>query len=272
MAIAGVTGFLLVRVVRLLVPRPQHGPTPEAVLLGEGGLLLAVVFASTIMGRLERRTLGDYGLPLRGAFGPMFWQGALWGFLALTALLFTLHSLHAFSFGPLALHGSALAYDAAVWAVGFLMVGLFEEFLMRGYALFTLSTGVGFWPSAVLLSAVFGALHLNNRGESWIGALGAAMIGLFFCLTLRRTGSLWFAIGFHAMWDYSESFIYSVPDSGAVLPGHLLNSSFHGPVWLTGGTVGPEGSWLVFVVLAALFVIFDRLHREARFALPPRRQ
>ncbi|HXU21627.1 MAG TPA: CPBP family intramembrane glutamate endopeptidase, partial [Verrucomicrobiae bacterium] len=39
-------------------------------------------------------------------------------------------------------------------------------------------------------------------------------------------------------------------DSGVVLKGHLMNASFHGPAWLNGGTVGPEGSVLVAAVLA----------------------
>ena len=51
------------------------------------------------------------------------------------------------------------------------------------------------------------------------------------------------------------------PDSGIVMPGHLLASSFHGPAWLTGGTVGPEGSAFDFVVFAILFVVFDRVYR-----------
>ncbi len=98
---------------------------------------------------------------------------------------------------------------AAFWGVMFLGVGLFEEFLMRGYMQFTLARSMGFWPAAGVLSIVFGALHLNNPGEAWIGALAAGCIGFFFCLTLRRTGSLWFAVGFHAAWDWGESFFYS---------------------------------------------------------------
>src|SRR3989442_350419 len=140
---------------------------------------------------------------------------------------------------PLSLLGPRASLGGAFRPAALLLVGFSEEFLFRGYALYTLSTGIGFWPAAGLLSALFGAVHLHNPGESWIGGLSAGLIGLFFCFTVRRTGSLWFAIGLHAAWDYSESFVYSVPDSGAMVPGHLLNSSFHGPRWLTGGTVGP---------------------------------
>ena len=144
----------------------------------------------------------------------------------------------------------------ALWVWRFFVVGLFEEFLFRGYAQFTLATGIGFWPAAMALSAVFGAIHLANSGEDRVGALSVFVIGMFFCLTLRRTGNLWFAVGLHAAFDWGETFLFSVPDSGLVAPGHLLNSSFHGPVWLTGGTVGPEGSVMAFGVVALAAVAF----------------
>jgi len=266
--IAIVAGYVLGLAARLLGVRPARGLNPSAAIYGEGSAFLALFVAAAVMARIERHSFADYALPGRGAFGARFWQGVAWGFVALTVLLLLIRADHGFSFGSMALHGRPLAHYAFLWGVAFLLVGFFEEFVMRGYALFTLTTGMGFWPSALLLSAAFGAGHLGNKGESWIGGAAAGLIGLFFCFTVRRTGSLWFAVGLHAMWDYSESFIYSVPDSGAMVTGHLLNSSFHGPDWLTGGTVGPEGSWLVFAVIAAMFVVFDRLHRDVKFPLP----
>jgi hypothetical protein len=128
-----------------------------------------------------------------------------------------------------------------------------------------LTAGVGFWPAAILLSLGFGALHLENPGENWVGILAAMLIGFFFCLTLRRTGNLWFAIGFHASWDWGESYLYSVPNSGWKPPGHLLHSSLQGPRWLSGGSVGPEGSVFLFVLLALLWVVFDRVYPEVKY-------
>ncbi len=64
------------------------------------------------------------------------------------------------------------------------------------------------------------------------------------------------AVGLHAAFDWGETFLYSVPDSGLVAPGHLLNSSLHGAAWLTGGMVGPEGSVMSFVVVGLTAVIF----------------
>ena len=264
LALTLLIGFALVVAIGPLVRRFH----PPGVLTGEGTGFLAALGASLIMGRLiEHRSLADYGLPGGGAFGLRFWEGILWGFLALTSLLILIHLDHGFDFGTKALAGAEIARYAALWGAAFLTVGFFEEYFFRGYALATLTTGIGFWPSAIVLSAVFGAAHLGNAGEDWTGGLCAGLIGLFFCLTLRRTGSLWFAIGLHASWDFSESFLYSVPDSGAMVPGHLLNSSFHGPRWLTGGSVGPEGSALVFLIIAIMFLLFNTLYRDVGF--PP---
>ena len=234
-------------------------------VLGELEILISAVAAAFIMARIETRSFDAYGLPLRLAFGKLFWVGMAWGIASLTVLMLIMRGAGLFYFGGLALHGTRMVKFAAFYALFFLLVGLGEEFTARGYTQFTLTQGMGFWPSAILLSAMFGGIHLSNQGEAWIGILGAAVIGFFFCLTLRRTGNLWFAVGFHASWDWGETYLYSVPDSGGVWPGHLLKSSFHGSPWLTGGSVGPEGSVLLFVIIGLTWVAFDRVYPEAKY-------
>jgi membrane protease YdiL (CAAX protease family) len=235
------------------------------LMLDEIGVLVAAVLPALVLARVERRPWGVYGLPGRSAFGKLFWTGAVWGFASITLLLGTLYGLRVFDVGHLAMHGARVVKYGVFWAVMFLLVGLFEDFLFRGYSQFTLTRAIGFWPAAAVLSCAFGLIHIRNGGEEWNGVLAAAVIGLFFCLTLRRTGSLWFAVGFHAAWDWGETFFYSVPDSGTVFPGHLLASSLHGPRWLTGGMVGPEGSLLCFLVIAVVWVGFAAVYRGVRY-------
>ncbi|MFZ0805625.1 MAG: type II CAAX endopeptidase family protein [Candidatus Sulfotelmatobacter sp.] len=232
----------------------------RATFADECGLFLAATIPAAMLARVEHRPWRSYGLPVRRAFGALFWIGTLWGFLGISLLMLSLHEFHAFDFGHLVLHGARLARFGVFWAIMFLAVGLYEEFFFRAYSQFTLARGISFWPAALTLSASFGLIHLGNPGEHWQGALAAAAIGLFLCLTLRRTGSLWFAIGFHAAWDWGESFFYSVPDSGMKSPGHLLSSSLHGSPWLSGGSVGPEGSVLCFVVITIAAAAFDRMY------------
>ena len=244
---------------------PQSAAKLWRLLASEFCLFLAAVIPAFVMGRIEKRPFGDYGLPAQGALGKLFWVGTIWGILAITVLLGSMRGVHVFYFGHLALHGIRILKFAFFWALFFLAVGFFEEFLLRGYTQFTLAAGIGFWPAAAVLSLTFGLIHMENPGEAWVGALSAGLIGFFFCLTLRRTGNLWFAVGFHFSFDWGETFLYSVPNSGTTAPGHLLGSSFQGPRWLTGGTVGPEGSVLVFVLIAVLWVVFDRMYPEVRY-------
>lgn len=238
-------------------------------LLGELVLLFAAFVPALILAYTEARSLGDYGLPLRQAFGKLFWIGICWGMAALTILMLALHGAGAFNISRLSLHGVRIVKFGAFWGIFFLVVAFAEEFLLRGYTQFTLSKAVGFWPAALLLSIAFGAIHFLNPGEAWNGIAAAAAIGLFFCLTLYRTGSLWFAVGFHAAWDWGESFVYSVPDSGGLAPGHLLKTSLAGPAWLSGGSVGPEGSILIFIVLVLLWLIFDRVYPNSNIHARP---
>jgi len=87
------------------------------------------------------------------------------------------------------------------------------------------------------------------------------VVGIFWCFTLRRTGTLWFALGMHAAFDFGETFLFSVPDSGVVFPGHLSSAVIRdGPAWFVGGTAGPEGSVLDFVILAIFFYVVHRMY------------
>jgi hypothetical protein len=246
---------------------PPEAPRLWGQLLAEGILAVAAIAPALLVSRVEERSFGAYGLPLRSAFGKGFWIGAAWGLLSLTMLLGILRLAGAISFAGIAIHGLRIGKFGLFWGLFFLLVAFYEEFVFRGYLLFAFRQAVGFWPSALLSSLIFGYVHHRNPGENWVGALGAAAIGLFFSFTLRRTGNLWFAVGMHWVWDWCETFLYSVPDSGFVPPGHLLKTSLHGSSWLTGGSVGPEASALLFVLLAVLSILFHRLYPESKYGV-----
>jgi uncharacterized protein len=208
-----------------------------------------VLLATWVVSRKEKRPLDDYGAPPRQAFRGRFWEGCVWGFAMLSAILLVLRVSGHFQIDSVALTGGAVFRYALGWAAVFLAVSLGEEFGFRGYLLFIVSRRRSFWPAAVFLSVAFGAAHLANHGENVLGILQVVETGLLFCLTIRRTGNLWFAVGFHAAWDWAETFFYGTPDSGLLGLGRYLNTSVQGPDWLTGGTAGPEGSVIALVVL-----------------------
>jgi uncharacterized protein len=245
--------------------------TPQYFLITEPIAFAGYFVTTWIMGRVEGRRLADYGLPGRGAFSPRFLIGLLAGFASISALLGAMRVLGVLHFEGVALHGSEAWTYAALWAAAFLLVGLQEEFRFdggRGYILFTLSTGIGFWPAALLTSIWFGYNHHTNSGETPIGLLSVAAIGVFFCILVRRTGDLWPAIGFHAAWDFGLTYFYGVPDSGLAESGHLLNPRFSGPDWLTGGSAGPEASLLCLMLIVALCAAVLLISPRAKYPNP----
>ena len=250
----------------LIVRGLLHGADDTALFfVREVTDFLIFLLASWIMGNIEGRTIADYGLPRRRMFRVQFWQGALLGFAAITGLLVAMRVVGVFYFGSIALHGADIWRWAIVYVFVFILVALREEFRARGYGLFTLSAGIGFWPAAILSAAFFGYSHHGNSGEDWVGLFNAGAFGLLACLLLRRTGNLWMPVGLHMAFDWGETYFYGVANSGHKLPGHLLNSTSTGPAWLSGGTVGPEGSLLCTLLIVVVWLICAGWLREVKY-------
>jgi uncharacterized protein len=254
-------------VVRHFVGRHTGLPSPQIMALQEAVSFALVFGAAWVMSRIEHRSAGAYGLPISQAFGTKFWLGFLFGLVEVSLLIGLISAFGGYSFGSLAIHGSDIVKWGLIQLVLFVFVGFFEEFLFRGYTQYTLADGIGFWPAGIIISILFGAAHLQNSGEGWVGAASVVWVGLFFVFTLQRTGNLWYAVGLHASFDWGESFLYSVPDSGAMIQGHLSNAILPlAPKWLTGGSVGPEGSVFCFLTIGLQFLVIMWLFPKKKAA------
>jgi membrane protease YdiL (CAAX protease family) len=258
-AIAGPIGFVMLGFFGVMV-RSSGADFRSPLIRGllNVVMFLAVVVASFLMGVIEKRRPGTYGLPLQRSAASSFVMGYfLWGFLPLTVVLAIMRALGVFYFGKPGLNAAEAIQWGLLWGFVFLTVGLSEDYLFRGYALYTLADGIGFWPATVILALLFGFAHMGNGGESYIGIMGTILFAFFASATLRRTGNLWLAVGAHSGWDWGQSFFFGVPDSGLQTPGHLFNPPPpQGPAWLSGGTVGPEGSIVVLIVWALMTAVF----------------
>ncbi len=237
-------------------------------VLEDGSNFIAVALAAWILSRIERRRFRVYGIGRNRLRD--FLPGAFWGLALLSMLVGTLRATHVLVFDGRALTGPAIFVFGAKWLVAFLCVGLFEESLTRGYLQYSLSRGlyglgrrispnharaVSFWIAAIFMSCLFGAVHLLNPGESAPGIAAVFLAGMVFSYALWHTGSLWWAIGFHMAWDWAQSFLYGVPDSGFLSAGRLFNTHPTGNPLLSGGTAGPEGSVFVLPTLVLVMVI-----------------
>ena len=158
--------------------------------------------------------------------------------------------------------GEMVSHGLGYLAV-FMLVAICEEGLLHGYALIALSRVISFWPAAVISCVVFALLHAPHKGESLSGLVDVSLSGLVLAYSLWRSGSLWFAWGWHAAWDFTETFVFGAPDSGLPARDSLFVTDLHGPAWLSGGSAGPEGSWLVVPVLALVAAIIHLTLRHS---------
>jgi uncharacterized protein len=273
-------------------PAPKTVKTfPEVVLAShlfvtEAVVFLVTFFVAWIMSKIEERPQSVYGLGGKRKLS-RFFAGLAWGVTCLSLLILTLWKTGYLVIDARLLFGGGILHYGAIWLLAFLLVGLFEEYLTRGYLQYTLSRGLaglyqrgfetrhsaalGFWTSAAIISVLFGVGHGSNSGESPIGMLSAGLVAMVFCLSLWRTGSLWWAIGFHAAWDWGQSFLYGVADSGTMVQPHLLATHPVGRPVLSGGATGPEGSIFVLAVLAlAVLIIIFSLPRTRDVSTPDR--
>ena len=269
-------GFLA-HLIHLLPTRAPGTVTPDpgplTVIISEAIPFLVVALVSWIMSRIERRPVGVYGLGGTRKL-PHLLAGAFWGATILSLLVLILWKTGLLIIDARLLFGTDVLRYTAAWIVGALTIALLEEYLTRGYLQYTLtrglagfyrwalktrhSTALGFWSAALIFSFLFGAGHGSNPGESPIGLFAAGLAAMVFCLSLWRTGSLWWAIGFHAAWDWAQSFLYGVADSGTMVKFHLLATHPVGKPILSGGATGPEGSIFILPILflVSLVIIF----------------
>jgi uncharacterized protein len=237
-------------------------PSIGANLAGDLVLVvLSVAVPALVLARATRADAVQFGWGRAGR-GRQLAIGLGSGFGAMAGLIAVLAALGAAHIGPSALPWRQIAGDGLAYAAIFALTALSEEGLFRGYVLIRLSRAIGFWPAALVTSAIFAALHLIHADETVMGLVQVFLFGLVMAIGVRWTGALWFALGFHAAWDFTETFVFGVADSGMTSAGSLLATGLTGPTWLSGGAVGPEGSMLVLPLLVLIGVGLDVLRRR----------
>lgn len=263
--------FAVGTVVNKLYP-PTPGPMVfrlRDMIIAEPLMFLIVLLITWVVSKIERRPISVYGLGGSRRL-PHFFAGLVWGVVSVSLLVLTLWKSGLLVIDRRLLFGSSIFRYGALWLIVSLFIGLFEENYSRGYPQYTLARGLvgfyqwafktrhsaalGFWTAALVFSILFSLEHASNKGESPIGLLTVVLVAMVFCLSLWRTGSLWWAIGFHAAWDWSESFLYGVADSGLMTQHHIYTTHAVGKPILSGGATGPEGSVFVIPILALVIL------------------
>jgi hypothetical protein len=161
---------------------------PRTMALSETLLLVAVLFATVVLATLDQRPFWTYGFARTGDAARRYFEGVGYGLASVAVVGALMYAFGGFKISGFALSGSDWIVYPLLWLVVMLLVGFVEEAAFRGYPLFALSEGIGFWPAAIAMTLLFGAAHLSKPDENAIDIASILFIGLFLCFTLWRTG------------------------------------------------------------------------------------
>jgi hypothetical protein len=241
------------RVVALLHVPP--GLTAGNIALSEIGTFIVALILTGAFALYEHRRLDSYGMPVERAFRLPTLEGVGAGIVMAGAVAIGMLALGGMQVKGFAPNQGAIGFHALAWLLANICIGIAEEAFYRGYFLQALWKSIGFWPASVVVALAFAADHyFYKTGENIWDVITLVSLSMMLCYSVLRTGSLWFAVGFHIAFDYMQLFIIGTPN-GALLPvGRLLDVRFDGPWWLTGGVLGTEASLLMYPAIAIVWL------------------
>lgn len=229
--------------------------TGQAV--GGNAYIIASLFSTGVMIALvilfcklvQKRGLSSLGFVKEGA-GTEYLRGAALGFamFSVAVLICALTGSVRLSFAQ----GTFSPLPLVLFAAGYMVQGMAEEALCRGYFMVSLGRRYSM-EMAVLINAVaFGALHALNPGVSSLAILNIILFGIFASLCFIRTENIWLVGALHSVWNFTQGNIYGIKVSGLETSCSVFSSVMtEGRDLFHGGAFGIEGGLAVTIVLVA---------------------
>jgi membrane protease YdiL (CAAX protease family) len=249
------TGLMLsFFVARIEIPDSQF--VLAAIALNQIALFVPAIAAMWMTVRFaDHRLFRAFGI----GFVPGWRRRLLLGFLIAAGMLSAVMA-GCYMFGYVSIHWTAGQVPASTLAATFgiiIIAALNEELVFRGFPLQIMMEAVGKWPGIILLSGLFGALHVSNPNASVVGIVNTIVAGILLSLAYVKTRSLWFPYAIHVGWNAGLGFIFGFRLSGLDIAS-LWTTGIAGSETILGGDYGPEGGLLATFIFAASAVLVNR--------------
>jgi len=226
--------------------------------------LLVVGYAGMgYVGQHQREPLKAMGLVRRPGWGREFALGSALGWGGMVACVL-----------PIALTGGLVVtlfttqrqfglifLDLAILAIA----ALAEEIAFRGYPFQRLIDATNPTIATIAISLLFGLIHLGNPGATFASTIVTIFAGWLLSIAYLRTRALWVAWGFHFTWNATMGVLFGLPISGITNFSPVVASNAVGPLWITGGDYGPEGSLICAIVILVLIFVTISATRDLKY-------
>lgn len=151
---------------------------------------------------------------------------------------------------------SAAGFDVIPMLSVAIVAAVGEELACRGALFRILEESFGTSMALALSAALFGLLHALNSGATVVSTVAIALeAGVLLAAAYALTRNLWFAIGLHFGWNFTEGGIFGASVSGGATTHGIFSVSLSGPSLLTGGKFGPEASVIAIAVCLAVAIV-----------------
>jgi membrane protease YdiL (CAAX protease family) len=229
----------------LFLPAYNHDDYDRIINMIVGPIMTAGVIGSVVFARrwLDHRRVETLGVRVDTA-----WWGGLLGGVAVGTALMTLVFALEYALGCITITGVLVANATGITvglaftfsAIKVLCVGVYEEFVSRGYHLRNLADGLTLPWGIVASSAVFALLHLTNDNAGALSTIGLFVNALLFATAVLVTHRLSTSIGLHIAWNFAQGAVFGFPVSGDKEGASLIGIHQGGATIFTGGDFGPE--------------------------------
>ncbi|GAA0929748.1 type II CAAX endopeptidase family protein [Pseudonocardia zijingensis] len=231
------------------------------LVLGVATAALAVAVYAWAVRWTERRRPVEVGAP--GAAGALG-RGVLIG-----VGMFGFVIVNIWFLGGYRVEGAGSVAGAA-GLLGFMAAAaVTEELMFRGILFRLVEQRAGTWIALALTGVLFGLSHLPNPNASVWGAVAIAVeAGGMLAAAYAATRTLWLPIGLHFGWNFAAAGIFGTEVSGNGTPEGLLQGETSGPLLISGGAFGPEGSLYAVLAGVVLTIVFLWLARRRGHLVP----
>ncbi len=188
--------------------------------------------------------------------------------LLIGGLLIAFTIVASFLFGTITIEFNSMVNWGAIFVLllGFMIQGMAEEVVCRGYVQNALRLRWGLVVTMIIQAAFFSALHSMNDGMTVMPVINLFLYGAFVGILFYYTDNLWMAGGIHSVWNFLLGPILGIEVSGHVIPGTVFMSSFTGSELLTGGSFGMEGSIFTTIGMCVGIIIVYLMYNKKKKA------
>ena len=225
----------------------------DLMLVSLFSTLIATILTIVYCRFIEKRSLHSIGFVKKKGVSDYF-LGLLIGLI-----LFSFSVLIAYLTGSVEFNGlnPTISYGIILlFLIAFIIQGMSEEVILRGYLMVSLSTKIPVIAAILINSLIFSVLHFTNPGASPLAALNIALFGIFASIFALKSDSLWGVCGIHSAWNFVQGNFFGFKVSGLDTTSSILSfSASEAGSLFNGGSFGMEGGLGVTITLALGIII-----------------